>query len=142
MSKVRRRQNGAAEAGNGKAGDVAATTGADMPDGAAVPDDAANSELFGLNEESETEPPAEHWPTGAELTETGRDIAGPLTGAGDWVLQLDGTDIEFADIERPADGGKGSRIQMWDGSELIFDDDPEDGPARTGETKGKPPRRG
>lgn len=113
-----------------------------MPDSADLPDDASNAELFGLNDESASEQPAEHWPTGAELTEAGRDIAGSLTGAGDWVLQLDGTDIEFADIERPAEGGKGSRIQMWDGSELIFDDDPEDAPVATGETTRKPPRRG
>lgn len=142
MSKVGRRQSGAAESGNGKVTDAAATTGADRPEDSAAPDDGANAELFGLNEEPAGERPAERWPTGAELTEAGRDIAGSLSGAGDWVLQLDGTDIEFADIERPAEGGKGARIQMWDGSELIFDETPDEASPSSGGKDAKRPRRG
>ncbi|MEQ9328488.1 MAG: hypothetical protein RJQ21_14485 [Rhodospirillales bacterium] len=142
MSKVGRRQSGAAEAGNGKVEDAAASAGTDRPEEAVTPDDGVKTELFGLNEEPAGEAPAERWPTGAELTEAGRDIAGSLAGAGDWVLQLDGTDIEFADIERPAEGGKGARIQMWDGSELIFEEAPDDVAPASGGKSGKRPRRG
>jgi hypothetical protein len=150
MSKVGRRRSGRAESGNGTAQDVAAT-GAGTPESAKTPEedrsrtaaaeDGGNAELFGLNEEATDERPAEHWPTGAELTDAGREILGSLAGAGDWVLQLDGTDIEFADIERPADSGKGARIQMWDGSELIFDESPDDRGASPS-TRSDKPRRG
>ena len=122
MSKERRRQSGVADAENGKAENAAEPTGAELPENDATPDDSASAELFGLNEEPTGEPPVERWPTGAELTDTGRDAGGSLAGAGDWVLQLDGVDIAFADIDRPEDSGRGARIQMWDGSELIFDE--------------------
>ncbi|MEQ8709020.1 MAG: hypothetical protein RIC36_08510 [Rhodospirillales bacterium] len=88
-------------------------------------DDAVHAELFGLNET----PPQSHqggrWPTGAELTDAENSPGRLLSGAADWVLQLDGAEIEFAGIEGSEETAKGARIQMWDGTELIFEEDVE-----------------
>ena len=91
----------------------------------ALSDDAVHTELFGLNETAASVHQGGRWPTGAELTDAENSPGRSLSGAADWVLQLDGAEIEFAGIEGSDDTAKGSRIQMWDGTELIFEDDVE-----------------
>ena len=86
-------------------------------DDAVGTDEGDRNDLFGLGEDSARDRPVEQWPSDAQLT----NISDDISGAGDWVIQLDGFEIELAE----ADQSRGSRIQMWDGSELIFDDDIE-----------------
>ena len=103
-------------------------------------EDPVHTELFGLNETPSPSHQGGRWPTGAELTDAENSPSRSLSGAADWVLQLDGSEIEFAGIEGAEDTAKGSRIQMWDGTELIFEDDAELA-TEIAEAKGKRKRR-